>query len=142
MSSDPPSVRELTRHLVGRAAPQSDAPDGALLAVHEACERTYRALARSLGPTGSQALLTRALAQSQDDHPLLKEIRIGGQSDPGLGGVMEAAQAHGAKAVTEALEAVLETLLGLLGRLIGNDMVSRLVEQNGPVGTHDDEDVK
>jgi hypothetical protein len=51
-------------------------------------------------------------------------------------------QANGASAVGAGLEVVLETLLGLLGRLIGHDMVARLVEQSAPIGTHDDEDVK
>jgi hypothetical protein len=142
MSTDPPSVRELTRHLVGRAAPPGDGPDGALRAVHQACEMTYLALARSLGIAGTKVLLTRAIAQSRAEHPLLKEIRVGGQPEPGLEGVAELVAAHDAAAVTAALEAVLETLLGLLGRLIGNDMVPRLVEQDGPVETQDDEDVR
>jgi hypothetical protein len=51
-------------------------------------------------------------------------------------------EAYGAPAVAAGLEAVLERLLGLLGRLIGDDMVARLVEQSAIVGTKDDEDVK
>lgn len=142
MSTDAPSARELTRHLVARAAAQNDVPESAALAAQAACERTYRALARTIGPTGSRALLTRALAQAEAEHPLLKEIRIGRQSEPGLDGVPAIVQAHGAPAVVAGLEAVLETLLSLLGRLIGVDMVARLVEQSAPIETHDDEDVK
>jgi hypothetical protein len=142
MSSDALSARDLTRRLVTHAAVQSDAPDGAVLAVQAACERTLRELARSLGPAGARALLTRAIAQAQDAHPVLGEIHIGNHSEPGLDGMASLIQAHGAPAVVAGLEAVLETLLGLLGRLIGHDMVARLVEQSAPIGTHDDEDVK
>ena len=51
-------------------------------------------------------------------------------------------EAYGAPAVAKGLEAMLEKLLGLLGRLIGDDMVARLVEQEALVGTQDDEDVR
>jgi hypothetical protein len=142
MSTDPPSVRELTRHLLGRAASRGDAPDSALRTVQQACELTYRALARSVGTAGARTLLTRAIAQSRAEHPILKEIRVGAQPEPGLEGVTELEQAHGAPLAAAALEAVLETLLALLGRLIGNDMVPRLVELDEPVGTQDDEDVR
>ena len=139
MTTESPSSRELARRLVARAAAPGDAPDSVALAVHAACERTYRALTRSFGPTGSRALLTRARAQTQGEHPLVKEIRIGGPSEAGLDGVTDLVQTHGAPAVAAGLEAVLERLLGVLGRLIGNDMVARLVEQIAPMGTHDDE---
>ena len=142
MPTDTLSARELTRRLVARSAAQSDAPDSVALAVHAACERTYRALTRSIGSTGSHALLTRARAQTQGEHPLVKEIRIGGPSEAGLNGVTDLVQTHGAPAVVAGLEAVLERLLGVLGRLIGDDMVARLVEQSAPIGTHDDEDDK
>jgi hypothetical protein len=142
MSLEALSARELTSRLVGRAPAQSGAREGAALAAHAASERTYRSLTRSLGSTGAQALLTRALAQAQAEHTILKELRVGRPPEVGLVGVTELIQAHGALAVAAGLEAVLETLLGLLGRLIGHDMVAQLVEQTAPVGTRDDEDVK
>jgi hypothetical protein len=49
---------------------------------------------------------------------------------------------HGVPAVAAGLEAVLETLLGLLGRLIGDDMAMQLVEQNTTGETQDNTDVK
>ena len=73
-------------------------------------------------------LLTRAVAEAREEHPLLKDIRVG-QDDPVLDGVEGAVEAHGAPAVTAALESVLVTLLSLLGRLVGDDMAARLVEQ-------------
>ena len=142
MPTNAPNARELTRHLIARAAEHVKVPESAALMAQEACERTLRALTRSLGQTGSRALLTRALAQAEPDHPLLKDLRIGRQSEPGLDGVPGIVQVHGAPAVAAALVVVLDTLLGLLGRLIGDDMVVRLVEQSTPMGMQDDEDVK
>jgi hypothetical protein len=139
MSTDAPTARELTRRLVAHAAVQIDAPDSAVV-VHAACERAYRELARSFGAAGSLALLTRALTQAQTDHPALKDIRVNRQSEPALDQVTGVVEAYGAPAVAAGLEAVLETLLGLLGRLIGDDMVVRLLEQSATAGRQDDED--
>ena len=142
MPSQALGARELAKRLVARAHPKSDGPDSATLAVQAACERTYRDLARFLGPTGAQALFTRALGLAQVKHPFLKEIRIGHRSAPALEGVTGTIQVHGAAAVAAALIAVLETLLGLLGRLIGDDMATQLVEQNTTGETQDNTDVK
>lgn len=142
MSTEAPSARELTRRLVARAAVQSDGPDTAALAAQAACEATYRELTRRLGPAGAHALLTRALAQAQPEYPFLQGLRIGRQSEPTLDGMTAIVEAYGAPAVAAGLEAVLERLLGLLGRLIGDDMVARLVGQSAIDGTQDDEDGK
>ena len=142
MSSQALSARELTRRLVARAVLKSAGPDGAALAAQAACERTYRDLARFLGQTGAQALLTRALALALVEYPFLKEIRLGRRSEPGLDGITGIVQVHGVPAVAAGLEAVLETLLGLLGRLIGDDMAAQLVEQNSTNETQDNTDLK
>lgn len=135
MPPETPKARELTRRLVARSGAPTGAPDSAALALHKTFERTYRELTRSIGPAGSRALLTRAVAHSRAEHPLLNDIRVGVQSEPALDGVLAVVQTRGAPAVAAALEAVLETLLDLLGRLIGDDMVARLVEQSTPVET-------
>lgn len=140
MSSELLSARELTRRLVARAAPEGEAPDSSALAVHAACERACRQLSRSLGAHGFHALLTRALAQAAVEHPLLKEMRIGRPSEPFLGGVAGMVQTHGAPAIAAGLEVMLETLLDVLGRLVGDDMVAQLVEQGAPIETQAGED--
>jgi hypothetical protein len=134
MATDAPSAQELIRRLVARAAATSDGPTGSPLAVQAACERTYRELTRRLGQTGSSALFSRALAQAQVEHPALGGIRIGASSKASLEGVTEAVRAHGAPQVAAGLEATLEKLLGLLSRLIGDDMVVRLVESSAHNG--------
>jgi hypothetical protein len=142
MSTDALNARDLTRRLIARAAAQAKTSNGAAPPVYAATERACRQLSRSLGPSGFNALLRRALAHTEIEHPLLKEIRLGRPTEPFLGGVTAIAATHGEAAVITALEAMLETLFGLLGRLIGDDMVPRLVEQGAHAGTHDDEDVK
>ena len=142
MPSQALGARELAKRLVARAHPKSDGPDSAALAAQAACERTYRELARFLGATGAQALFTRALGLAQAEHPFLKEIHVGHRSAPALEGVTGLVQVHGAAAVAAGLRTVLETLLGLLGRLIGDDMATQLVEQNTTSETHDNTDVK
>ena len=112
------------------------------MVAHEAVERTYQALSRSFGASGSHALLARALAQAQSKHPLVKELLLDRRSGPALDNMASIVQTHGAPAVATALEAVLETLLDLLGRLIGDDMVARLIEQSSSTGTQDDEDAR
>ncbi|MDQ3699209.1 MAG: hypothetical protein M3373_14485 [Gemmatimonadota bacterium] len=139
MSPATPGARELTRRLVAREAAQGDAPDIAAGAVHAACERAYQALSRWLGANGALALFTRALAQAQAGHPLLRNIRLRTRSEFGLEGVTESIQVHGAAAVAAGLESLLVALLELLGRLVGDDMAARLVEQSVPSYAQDDE---
>lgn len=140
MATDETVTRHLTRRLIAQAAGQSDAEDDAVHAAHGAFERTYQVLARSLGPAAAHELLTRAFKQTRHAHPALSDIRIDRLPEPLLGGVPELVQAHGARAVAAGLEAALEGVLGLLARLIGDDLVPRLVEQNSPAAPHRDED--
>jgi hypothetical protein len=122
------AARALARRLIARAAEVNHGAVSAPVAIQAACERTYRELSRWVGPAGSHALLTRSLAEAQLQHSFLKDIRVGELSRPGMEGVTEIIAAHGDSAVSKALEAVLQTLLELLGRLIGDDMAARLVE--------------
>lgn len=140
MSLETPSARHLARRLVERAVPPGGTPKDAALVLQVACDRTYHELTRSLGPTGSRTLLARAIAQAQAEHPILNEIRVDPQPEAGLGGLPGIVEAHGSATVTAAIEAMLEKLFGLLGRLIGDDMVERLVERSSPSGTRDAEE--
>ena len=141
MSSEALIVKALTRRLVAREAGECDASVSVAHIVHGACEHACRALFRSIGPRGFHALLLRALAQVENEHPLVEEIRVGRQLGPLLSGVSGMEQRHGASAVAAGLEATLETLLSLVGRLIGVDVVAQLVEQRVAPGTTDTEDV-
>lgn len=84
---------------------------------------------------GFNALFKRALAQSEAAHPFLAEIRLRRDPEPVLGGVPDLIDAHGAPAVAAGLHATLETLLGLLARLIGVDVVVQLLESRAQAET-------
>ena len=142
MSTGAPSARELTRRLVQREAWQRDVPVDDAFAVLAACEHACRELSRSLGAPGFNALLTRALHNAEAEFPLLANVSINPPSLYVLGGVPELVQTHGAAPVAAALMASLDSMFTLLGRLIGDDMVARLVERESPAAPHDDEDGK
>ena len=109
--------------------------------VFSAVELTYRALARSIGVAGAQALFTRARSQTVKKHPLLREIRIDNGEDDDRAGINAVIEKHGNAATAAALEAVLEVLLTLLGHFVGIDLVVRLVAQGATIGTKEHEDM-
>jgi hypothetical protein len=129
MAPDTPTVQQLTSRLIAREEGWQDTPDATVAAAQAACERLNRELSRWVGANGSLALFNRALAEARAVHPVLAEIRIRSRSEARLEGVTETSQKHGAAATADGLTSLLVTLLELLGRLIGDDMVMRLVEQ-------------
>ncbi|CAN5123532.1 hypothetical protein BH09GEM1_BH09GEM1_12940 [soil metagenome] len=142
MSTEAHGARELTRRLVQREAWQRDVPVDDAFAVLTAGERACRELSRSLGAPGFNALLTRALHNAQAEFPFLAGVRVDPASPHVLGGVPELVQSHGAAPVAAALTASLVSMFTMLGLLIGDDMVARLVERDSPASPHDDEDGK
>lgn len=94
-----------------------------------ACDHLYRELSRWVGPDGCHALFTRARAQARADYPALEQIQLRAQSEPYLEGVAETIMAHGDATTAEALESLLVRLVELLGRLIGDDMATKLIER-------------
>lgn len=143
MPTEALSARSLTLRLVARAETERNAGgsgDGVSVdAVNAAAERACRELSRSLGVSGFNALLTRALAQAQKEHPLLKEISLRRLPEPMLGDLSTIIQTHGAPAVAAGLEAALESMVELLRRLIGIDVVARLLASPIAVETLEDE---
>jgi hypothetical protein len=111
-----------------------DGAEGAALAAAAACERICRSLTQSFGFKGSRALLTRALSRAQIEHAALREVSVSSRSDVALDGVARAAQSHGESGVVAGLETLLSALFALLARLIGSDLVARLVAQSAPGG--------
>lgn len=121
--------RELMRRLVTHERAPDDAA-GAAAAAHAACDRMCRELSRLVGIEGSIALMSRALSEARAQHPVLAEVHIDDQSNVALGGVSEIIKAHGGADVARALEFFLESLIGLLGRLIGYDLAATFVERS------------
>ena len=136
MSPDTPSARELAHRLLARDAARGGDVGGVALVV-AACERAHLDLARWIGPAGCHALFTRALTQARIAHPALRHVDLRVGAAPGLDHVDQAVAASSADAVAAGLEEMLVALLSLLGRLIGDDMMERLLEPGVPVRATD-----
>ena len=132
----------LSRRLIAAAALQPHGMENDAFAVQVACERAYHLLSRSIGVTGFNAMLTRALAQAEPAHPLLKDLRVSPKSEPVLHEIADLVAVHGAPAVAAALTAALDEVFALLGRLIGDDMVARLVDRGTTHTKRDAEDAQ
>lgn len=68
----------------------------------------------------------------------MAQIQLRARSQPYIHGVPETIMAHGDGATAEALEAMLVHLVELLGRLIGDDMVTKLIERGAGVSERGD----
>jgi hypothetical protein len=126
------ATREIARRLINRRGVDQAGSRSAAQAAAAACDHLYWDLSRWVGLDGCQALFTRALTQARADHPVLEQIRLSTKSDRHLDGVSETIKTHGDGATAESVESVLVALIELLTRLIGNEMVTRLVEGSPP----------
>jgi hypothetical protein len=93
-------------------------------------ELLFVELALWVGGKGCFALFTRCLAEARAHAPILGEISVRVRPEPGLDGIAESVQKHGPHATAEALQSLLVTVIEVLGRLTGDDMVIRLIEQS------------
>jgi hypothetical protein len=128
-SRNEPPARQMARRLInshrsGRTEGQTAARAAAI-----ASDQLYRELSRWVGSDGCHALFTRALAQARAEYPALGQIHLHARSDPYIDGVTETITAHGDPATAVGLEAMLVNLIELLGRLIGDDMATKLIER-------------
>jgi hypothetical protein len=85
-----------------------------------------------MGEDGCNALLTRALARTEAEHPVLKSIRRIGDDGIQWDSVVGSVEAHGVVAVTAAIEGLIAALVEILGRLIGEDMAVQLIDYDAP----------
>lgn len=100
------------------------------VSVQAAAERVNLALTRSFGPAGARALFSRGLSQVRPDHPVLADFRLGDKPNQVFADLSSRTATHGDAAIAAALEAVLVATLGVLSRLVGEDMVTRLLEES------------
>jgi hypothetical protein len=122
--------RQLARRLIeARRSERSDG-DTPARAAADASDRLYRELCRWVGIDGCHALFSRALSQAQTDYPALGKVQISARSQPHIDGVAETIMARGDPATAEGIEFMLERLVELLGRLIGDDMTKKLIERS------------
>lgn len=103
-------------------------------ALVQAAERVLRAmqvhLARWFGPDGVTAVLNRALARARVQHPVLSEVEL--TMDGQLTLHLRSSTAQSAGNLHDALVALISAAVVLLERLIGEDLVMRLLEEMTP----------
>jgi hypothetical protein len=135
------SALQLARRLLGHDGAQTTAGDAATVAaaLQRTCGRVAESMRDSLGEAGWAALLVRALARTEADHPALKNIRRQNGDDIDLDCVFAGVEAHGAASAMAAFEALLAALIETLSRLIGEDMAMRLIDPDPPGPPADDE---
>ena len=130
MGADVRPARELAARLVAHARQDGRASaSGTVDAATTAFDRVSAELSRWMGTGGCAALLNKALRKAQDDHPALAGVGVTGLP-PRLHRWSESAEAQGAKEVAAGVEAALVALLDLLGRLIGDDLSTKLAEMS------------
>jgi hypothetical protein len=136
MPTNSPAARTVVLGLLARGkAPSAAASEGsdAAAVTDEVFRHFANGLTRWFGPSGYHALFSRALAEAKSHHPALDNVRIRSATEPSLEGLAECVEQHGTNAVTEGIIAMLMALVDLLGRLIGEDMALKLVDQSVPL---------
>jgi hypothetical protein len=124
------AARTIAHRLIASGRSDGGGGDSRARAAAAACDRLYRELSRWVGRDGCHALFSRALAQARIDHPALGKIQLRARAEPYIDGVAETIIAQGDPATAQALEAMLVSLVELLGRLIGDDMAMKLIERS------------
>ncbi|MCA1674547.1 MAG: hypothetical protein LC799_20945 [Actinobacteria bacterium] len=104
----------------------ADAPEEIAAAAEQGCFRLRAVLTRWIGFEGYRALVDRALAQAQAEHPAVAGLQCQGGD---VEGMAAAVGVHSAAEVREGILALVARLVDLLSRLIGEEMAVRLVEQ-------------
>jgi hypothetical protein len=127
LSLDRPA-RTIVRRLVDSRS--AEGPDRETSTRAAAGDHLHRELSRWVGTDGCHALFTRALAEARTDYPLLGKIELRAGSDPYIGCVPETVAVYGDAGTAKALESMLIHLVELLGRLIGDDMATKLIERS------------
>lgn len=92
-------------------------------------------LGRWFGAYGYHAVLTRALGECRQSHPVLGTLRLGDPIAPALHGLAEAQATHGPAALQAGARVLVARVLDLLGRVIGHDLLlhvlAPLIEEPG-----------
>ena len=122
------AATEVAQALWARAAREATTPGEVAEAAERVCTQLRSGLGRWVGATGYRALLDRALGLARAEHPALGSLSCHGGGQPAT---TAAVRAHGAAEVTAGMVALVATLIDLLGRIIGEEMAVRLVEQTG-----------
>lgn len=120
----------LANRLLDRQTNAGNADTTRASAAARAGEKLYRALSRWIGTDGCHALFTRARAQELASHPPLDSLQVRPRQEPYIAGVEETIGEYGNDATADAIESMIVGMIELLGRLIGVDMATNLIERS------------
>lgn len=130
MATAPVSARQLAERLIDRETSTGNANTTGAFAAALAGEGLYRALSRWIGSDGCHALFTRARSQEQSANRPLDSLQLSPRHDPYIVGVEESIGEYGNDATADAIESMIVGMIELLGRLIGVDMATSLIERS------------
>jgi len=122
------AATEVARRLWQRAVGDSSSPEDVALAATRMCTQLRAGLSRWVGAMGYRALIDRALLLARAEHPALGSLSCHGGDEAVT---TAAVRAHSADEVATGMVAVVAALVELLGRILGEEMAVRLVEQTG-----------
>ena len=100
--------------------------------------RLQERLLRWFGPDGFHAVLSRALATARKDHPALAHVRIEPRSEARLTELAANAHRYRPAELRDALLSLVAATIALLSRLVGDDLVRRLLQDEWPRETPND----
>jgi hypothetical protein len=122
------AATEVARRLWQSAVGDSNSPEDAAVAATQMCTGLRLGLTRWVGAMGYRALIDRALLLARAEHPALGSLSCHGEDEPVT---TTAVRSYSAAEVATGMVALVAALVELLGRIIGEEMAVRLVEQSG-----------
>jgi hypothetical protein len=128
MTQRTPAANEVAQRLWQRAVGNSSTPEDVAVAATRMCTELRTGLSRWVGAMGYRALIDRALLLARAEHPALSSLSCHGGDEPVT---TAAVRAHSAGEVATGMVGLVAGLVELLGRIIGEEMAVRLVEQIG-----------
>jgi len=134
----PSSYDETAHRMLASETAASDTQEAQIAAAERVLGRLQEHILRWFGPDGFHAVLSRALATARKAHPALAHVRIEPRSEARLTELAANAQAYRPAELRDAFQALVAATIALLSRLIGDDLVRRLLQHAWPLETPND----
>lgn len=122
-----PNASDIAARLVAEVRNESNATVSANVA--DALSAVSDNLCRYLGTTGCHALMSRALRDASRQHPSLADLAITADPPISVSGIPGSVSEHGDFETASGLQHLLEAVIELLGRLIGEQLALTLLER-------------
>lgn len=133
-----PSSRELALRLLQRTSSGSEPLEDPTALAATVLGQLHDGMAPWIGREGVRALVGRAVAVAQKNHPVLARITISDGNSLCLEGIASTPSDGEREAYREALIAVITNFIDLLGRFLGENLTSSIVERHWSTSTSTD----